>query len=158
MSAFIEKNETSRVKGQLKHSNFDYTMKHPILLTAKHPVLHLLLEKAHRDNLHKGTVYVRNIIQQEFGIVRLRNAIRKIQSRCIKCRHMNASPNNPPMADQLRERLDEHVFPFIHTGVDYFVPFELKLLRRTVKGWCCLFIFVTIKWHSNGTPSHVQLQ
>ena len=41
--------------GRLKHSNLDYNAKHPILLTAKHPVVQLLLEKAHRDNLHDVT-------------------------------------------------------------------------------------------------------
>ena len=34
--------------GRLKHSNLDYNAKHPILLTAKHPAVQLLLEKAHR--------------------------------------------------------------------------------------------------------------
>ena len=43
---------TIRGKGRLKHSNLDYNAKQPILLTAKDPVVQLLLEKAHRDNLH----------------------------------------------------------------------------------------------------------
>ena len=55
------------------------------MLTAKHPVVQLLLEKAHRDNLHEGTEYVRNILQQEYLITGLRNAWRKLKSRCFKC-------------------------------------------------------------------------
>ena len=55
LSPFIEEDGTIRVKGRLKHSNLDYNAKHPILLTAKHPVVQLLLEKAHQDNLHEGT-------------------------------------------------------------------------------------------------------
>ena len=55
LSPFIEEDGTIRVKGRLKHSNLDYNAKPPILLTAKHPVVQLLLEKAHRDNLHEGT-------------------------------------------------------------------------------------------------------
>ena len=102
LSPFIEEDGTIRVKGRLKHSNLDYNAKHPILLTAKHPVVQLLLEKAHRDNLHEGTEYVRNMLQEEYWIIRLRNALRKIKSRCIKCRHRNAKPSHPPMADLLR--------------------------------------------------------
>ena len=44
LSPFIERDGTNRVKGRLKHSNLDYKAKHPILLTAKHPVVQLLLE------------------------------------------------------------------------------------------------------------------
>ena len=51
----IEKDGTIRKKGRLKLSNFAYNAKHPILLTAKHPVVQLLLEKAHRDNLYEGS-------------------------------------------------------------------------------------------------------
>ena len=98
LSPFIEEDGTIRVKGRLKHSNLDYNAKHPTLLTAKHPVVQLLLEKAHRDNLHEGTEYVRNKLQQKkYWIIGLRNAIRKIKSRCFKCRHRNANPIHPPM-------------------------------------------------------------
>ena len=133
------------MKGRQKHLNLDYNAKHPILLTAKHPVVQLLLEKAHRDNLHEGTEYVIKMLQQEYWIIGLRNAFRKIKSRCIKCRHRNANPIHQPMADLPRERLDEHVFPFTHTGVDYFGPFEVKFLRRTLKRWRCLFTCLTTR-------------
>ena len=145
LSPFIEEDRTIRVKGRLKHSNLDYNAKHPILLTAKHPVVQLLLERAHRDNLHEGTEYVRNMLQQEYWIIGLRNALRKLKSKCIKCRRRNANPIQPPMADLLRERLDEHVFPFTHTGVNYFGPIEVKFLRRTLKRWCCLFTCLTTR-------------
>ena len=43
--------------------HLDYNAKHPILLTAKYPVVQFLLEKVYRDNLHEGREYVRNILQ-----------------------------------------------------------------------------------------------
>ena len=133
LSPFIEEDGTIRVKGRLKHSNLAYNAKHP------------LLEKAHRDNLHEGTEYVRNMLQHEYWIIGLGNASRKIKSRCIKCRHRNANPIHPPIADLPRERLDEHIFPFTHTGLDYFGPIEVKFLRRTLKRWCCLFTCLTTR-------------
>ena len=144
-SPSIKEDGTIKVKGRLKHSNLAYKAKHPILLTAKNPVVQFLLEKAHQDNLHEGTEYVRNMLQQEYWIIGLKKSLRKIKSRCIKCRHRNAKPIHPAMADLPRERLDEHVFPFTHTGVDYLGPFEVKFLRRTLKRWCCLFTCLTTR-------------
>ena len=71
-STFVEEDGTIRgVRGRLKHSNLDYNAKHPILLTAKYTVVQLLLEKAHGDNLHEGTEYKRNKLQQEYWIIGL---------------------------------------------------------------------------------------
>ena len=131
------------MRGRLKHSNFDYNAKHPILLTAKHPIVQILLEKTHCDNLHEDTEYVRNMLQQKYWIIGLTNAIRKIKSRCINCRHRNANPIHLTVANLPRERHDEHVFPFTHTRVDYFGPLEVKFLRRTLKRWYCLFKCLT---------------
>ena len=114
-------------------------------MRAKHPVVQFLLERAHRVNLHESKEYVKNMLQQEHWIIGLRNALRKVESRCVKCRHRNANPNHPPMADLPRERTDETVFLFIHTVVDHFGPFQIELLRRTLKRWCCLFICLTNK-------------
>ena len=88
---------------------------------------------------------MRTILQQEFLIVGLRNSLKTIKSRCIKCRHRNTNPIHLPMADVPRERLDEHVFPFTHTSVDYFGPFEVKILRQTMKRWRCLFTCLTTR-------------
>ena len=49
------------------------------------------------------------------------------------------------MADLPRDRLDEHVFPFTHTGVDYFGTLKVKFLRRTLKIWCCPFTCLTTR-------------
>ena len=76
------------------------------------------------------------MLQLEYWIIGLRNALRKIKSRCVKCRHSNATTC---------QRLAEHVFTFIHTGVDYFGPSEVKFLRRTSKRWCCLFTCLTTR-------------
>ena len=145
LSPFIEEDGTIRVKGRLKHWNLDYNAKHPKLLTAEQPALQLLLVRAHRDKVHEGTEYARNILQQEFWIVGLRNALKKIKIRYIKCRHRNANPIHPPMGDLPRERLGEHVFPLTHIGVDYFGPIEVNFLRRTLKRWCCLFTWLTTR-------------
>ena len=58
------------------------------------------------------------------------------------------------MADLPRERLQECVLSFNNTGVDYFCPFEVKFLRKTMKRWCCLFTCLTTRAvHIDVVPS-----
>ena len=47
-------------------------------------------------------------------------------------------PVHPHMADWPKERVQGNVYPFKNTGVYYLGPFEVTVLRRPVKHWCCL--------------------
>ena len=42
-------------------------------------------------------------------------------------------------------RIEDNVTPFTKTGVDYFGPFSIKLFRRTVKRWICLFTCLSVR-------------
>ena len=59
----LDKQGTIRLKGRLNKSMLPDEIKHPILLSAKHLAIILLLRQAHVDNHHGGTEYVRNILQ-----------------------------------------------------------------------------------------------
>ena len=108
-------------------------------MSAKHYVVIKLIEDAHRANFHEGTEYVRCVLRQEDWIIGLRNALRNVKAKCVKCRKQRVGVSQSFMADSPRERLQERVFPFTNTGVDYFGPFEVKFIRKTIKRWCCLF-------------------
>ena len=131
LSPFLDENGLLRLHGRLQHSRSSYEVKHPILLSAKHYVVIKLIEDAHRTNFHEGTEYVRSVLRQEYWIIGLRNALRNIKAKCVKCRKQRAGVSQPFMADLQRERLQERVFPFTNTGVDYFGPFEVKFMRKT---------------------------
>ena len=47
------------------------------------------------------------------------------------------------MAELPIKKLDSQSYPFINVGVIYFGSFEVKLLRRTMKCWCCLITCLT---------------
>ena len=120
-------------------------MKHPILLSAKHPIVRKLIEDAHESNYHEGTEYVRSVLQQSDWIIGLRNSHRNLKLKCVKCRKQQVGGVQPFMADLPRERLEERVFTFANTGVDYFAPFDMRLLRKSMKRWCCLFTCLTTR-------------
>ena len=63
----------------------------------------------------------------------------------FKCREQRAGVSQPFMADLPRERLLERVYSFTNTGVEYFDPFDVKFMRKTMKRWCCLFTCLTTR-------------
>ena len=110
-------------------------MKHPILLSAKHPKVRKLIEDedAHANNYHEGTEYLRSVLQQNLWIIGLQNALRNVTLKCVKCRKQQVESVQPFMADLPKKKLEERVFPFANTGVDYSGPFEVRLMRKSME-------------------------
>ena len=77
--------------------------------------------------------------QQRFWVIGLRNALRSIKPKCVRCRRLAVEPVHPHMMDLPKERVEANVYPFKKTGVDGFSPFEVTVLRKPLKHWCCLF-------------------
>ena len=142
---FLDKNGLLRLQGRLQHSKSCYEIKHPTLLSANHYVVIKLIEDAHRAIFHEGTEYVRSGLRQEYWIIGLRNALRSVKAKCAKCRKQRAGGSQPFIADLPRERMQERVSTFSNTGVNYFGPFEVKFMRKTMKRWCCLFTCLTTR-------------
>ena len=145
LSSFLNKNGLLQLHSRLQLSKSSYEIKHPILLSAKQYVVIKLIEDAHRANFHAGREYIRIVLRKEYWIIGLRNALRNVNAKCVKCRKQRAGVSQPFMAYLPRERLQERVFPFANTGVYYFGPFEVKFMRKTMKRWCCLFTCLTTR-------------
>ena len=145
LSQLMDEQNLMRLKGQLRHADASYELKHPILLSAKHPIVRKLIEDAHESNCHEGTEYVRSILQQNYWIIGLRNALRNVKLKCVKCRKQQVGGVQPFMADLPKERLEERVFHFVTSGIYYFGPFEVRFMRKSMERWCCLFTCLTTR-------------
>ena len=77
-SPFIDKQGLIRAQGRIGKSQLSFETQHPILLHWKHHVVELSLRNEHKNSHHEGTEHVRNIVQQEFWILGLRNALRSM--------------------------------------------------------------------------------
>ena len=86
LSPFMDDQNLMRLNGRLRHADASYEMKHPILQSAKHPIVRKLVADAHESNYHEGTEYVRSILQQNYWIIGLRNALRNVKLKCVKGR------------------------------------------------------------------------
>ena len=135
---FIDQQGLIRAQGRIGKSQLNFETKHPILLHWKHHVVELFLRNEHNNSHPECTEHVRNIVQQKFWILGIRNDLRSIKYKCFRCRNGRAQTKAPVMADLREEQLVASTV-FSNVGVDYFGPFTVKIGRRNEKRWCCLF-------------------
>ena len=74
LSPFVDNDNTIQLGGRLGKATVRDDVKHPILLSAKHPAVVLFLRQMHEDNHHEETEYVTSLVQQRFWFIGLRNA------------------------------------------------------------------------------------
>ena len=102
------------------------------------------MQNEHKISHHEGTEHARNIVQQKFWILCIRNALRSIRNNCIRCRKGRSQTKAPVIADLPEERLVASTV-FANVGVDYFGPFTVRIGRKNEKRWCCLFTCLTVR-------------
>ena len=136
---FFDDNGLMRAK-----SDIDYETKHSILLYWNHPVVEKFLKSEHLRNSHEETEYVRNVVQQNYWILGIRNALRLINANCVVCLKGNVQTNQPMMTDIPEEGLETNR-PFFNVRIDLFAHFIVKIGRRQEKRCCCLFTCLAIR-------------
>lgn len=102
---------------------------------------HLLLRHIHDEVGHGGRNHMLSKLHEKYWIPGASSAIRKVLSKCIICRRLNAQP----VSHLPSERVTPDEPPFTHVGVDYFGPFEVKSRRSLVKRYRVIFTCLAIR-------------
>ena len=144
LNSFLSEN-LIRTKGRLRHANLTFGGKHPVILPHSHSAVKLNLEFQHKHNLHQGVEHFRAEIQRKLWVTGLRNALRSVKHQCLHCKLKRSKTSMPMMSDLPIVRIKDNLTPFTNTGVEYFGPFSIKLIRRTVKRWICPFTCLSIR-------------
>ena len=138
-------NGTIRVGGRLGNADaIAYASKHPIVLPNKHHVTDLIIHHYHQVG-HVGATQVLAAIRKKFWILKGGTAVRRVISKCIKCRRWNAKPGKQIMAPLPIARITPRDPPFTSVGIDYFGPIPVKLKRSRVKRYGCIFTCLTMR-------------
>lgn len=139
LDPFLDKDNILRVGGRLKRGEFPYAARHQIILSSKHPATVLLGWYLHRFHKHVGLEHLLSLTRQEYWIVGGRVMLKQIGRKCILCQKRKAKPTIIKMADLPEDRVSVSTPPFYYTGVDYFGPITVKILRSRTKRWGCIF-------------------
>ncbi len=148
MRPFLDESGILRVGGREGHSELPYASRHPIVLSAKHPVTRLILHSEHARLLHAGPTLFTASICRRFHILGCRRIIRSITRGCTVCRRNSVKPQTQMLGQLPVERITPGC-TFEKVGVDYAGPVYVKVgkVRKPtlVKAYICLFVSLSVK-------------
>ncbi|MFW5444527.1 MAG: hypothetical protein ACKE51_09515, partial [Methylococcaceae bacterium] len=126
------------IGGRLRNLKIE-SMKNPIVLPNKHHVTNLIIQETHDLLRHVGIEHTLAEVRLRFWIINGRSAVRRVLSKCIKCKKLRGNVMEQRMADLPANRVTPDQPAFYSTGVDLFGPMLVKQGRSRVKRWGCLF-------------------
>lgn len=141
-----------RVGGRLSKANIPEDAKHQLILPPKARISHLLIRDAHYKTVHGGPQLMMAFLRRSFWITRFRQIIKSVVHNCTVCIRYEQSPGEQLMGDLPADRVNE-TEPFLHTGVDFAGPFNIKkspgrpasarnpnAATTTTKAWIVIFV------------------
>ncbi|XP_071057602.1 uncharacterized protein [Onthophagus taurus] len=143
LSPFIDGNGFLRITGRLKFANLEYDEKHPIIILKLSVITSLIIDHHHKSTLHGGTQFTLSSIRRRFWVVGGRVPVRSYINRCMVCAKHKVITSQQLMGQLPPARVNQSR-PFLHSGVDYAGPFQLRTMRgrggKLYKSYLIIFI------------------
>lgn len=137
-----------RVGGRLDRSSNSYEMNHPAIVPNGSRLAWLIIDHAHRTTKHGAVQVMMQFVRQKYWIPKLRNELRYYLHKCVICARYNYKLEHQLMSELPADRVQIGK-PFLHSGVDYAGPLEMKIINRQgdqiTKAKCWVAIFVCFK-------------
>ena len=144
-SPFLDDSNIIRVGGRLSKSSLPYEVKHPVLISDKHPLAKLIISHFHKLSKHQGRPLTSGLIRSNgYFIQHSSKMVREHISSCVTRKKLRDPPLQQKMADLPSDRLHESP-PFSYTELDVFGPIIVTKGKTTrnfsseIKVWGLLF-------------------
>ncbi|XP_062715819.1 uncharacterized protein LOC134291715 [Aedes albopictus] len=145
-SPFLDEDDVIRMEGRTSPAVFVPThTRFPVILPKNHIITSKILEDFHIRYAHGSKETVVNEVRQEYFIPKLRTAVGKVISSCMRCRLRKTKPSVPRMAPLPIQRMQPFVRAFSYVGLDYFGPIDVTVGRRTEKRYVALFTCLVVR-------------
>ena len=133
------------IGGRLSCARIPLDAKHQIILPKNNHVSSLIINHYHTLSGHSGRQHVLSLLRQRYWVIKANSAVRKILTKCYRCRRREAPFCEQKMADLPEDRLVPDRPPFTTVGVDCFGPFHVRRARSLVKRYGVIFTCTTIR-------------
>ncbi|GFT67069.1 integrase catalytic domain-containing protein [Trichonephila clavipes] len=135
MQTLVDSDGIIRIKSKIIMRKDVESIRYPIVLPSRHPIVTKLIIQKHIELLHAGVQTVMSALRENYWILKSRKTVRRVLSECIICKRFTVRPLttlSPPLPeDRVREA---QIFEI--TGVDLCGPL---FLRDRTKSWIVLF-------------------
>ena len=138
LDPFVDEEGLIRVGGRLQNSLLPYDIKHPIVMP-KGYIATLYIKWCHLVVAHSGREGTLNEARRSgYWIITANSIVRRLIFKCVSCRKLRGLVMEQKMANLPAERVIEAP-PFTHVGMDMYGHFTIKLGRKEVKRYGCIF-------------------
>lgn len=148
LKPFIHTDGLMRVKGRLENANMTFEQKHPIILPYRGTLTTLIIREAHEKTMHGGNQMTLYYLRKKYWIVKGKQAVKNVISRCVTCHKYNNQTMKQMMSNLPAPRVNI-TRPFTHTGCDFAGPVQIKFSKgrgtRSYKGYICIFVCLATK-------------
>ncbi|XP_068674716.1 uncharacterized protein [Montipora capricornis] len=110
LGVFKDADGLLRCKGRIQKSLLPYSTKHPILLSRKQHFTKLVIMQSHENVNHNGIGETLTEIRSQFWIIKGRQAVKDVLSKCVTCKKLqgraySSPPTPPPPAFRVSEEM-----------------------------------------------------
>src|SRR5690606_1339712 len=124
--AFKDSEGIIRLRSKVSHRRDTPDFCHPIILpSSKNALVAKIIQKYHSESQHAGVQTIMALIREKFWIIKTRQSVRRVISRCVICKRFTSRSFESTPAPLLENRVrDARVFEIV--GVDLAGPLFLK--------------------------------
>lgn len=138
---YEDENGIVRCKGRIENDDLPYETKFPALLPRHHHIPTVLVRQAHERVHNEKVPAILAQLRIRFWIVRGRQFVKKITSRCTVCRRYEGRGFKVPPQPNLSEFRLSQTPAFSYVGVDYAGPLYIKELNYSITKKVCILLF-----------------
>lgn len=144
LGLLIDQDNIVRCEGRINRSTLPEPAKQPILLPSKHRFTELVIREKHEAVHHDGTKETINCIREKYWILRGREAVKQIVTKCVTCKKLQGKPFPTPKEPPLPSSRVSEEPPITNTGVDFTGPLFTSD-NGSRKVYICLFTCVSTR-------------
>ena len=116
---FLDAKGYIRCSGRIHNAPLSELTKFLFLLPSKHPLIKLIINMIHINQLHGGVNSVITAARQRYWIPSIRRVVRSLLKKCVTCKRVSGRPHSVPDAPPLPKSRTLCSKPFSVTGVDF---------------------------------------